>query len=142
MIKLYDDQKLEVIKELKKYYEASVKYVEDLRERAKTEDWISYINLDNYETQNNKLLEFIEDIEKDYKKIDDEKWNSLLVFLNISTPPTPYNFESKTAVENKDNNAFGGMAGVIGLIAVAALFGGGNWLKAPIDDLKDNKNLN
>lgn len=133
MIKLYDDQKLEVINELKKYYEQAVKNVKELKEK---EEYTSFAELDKYEKANAECAEIIEKAEKDLNSISEKQWADLLAYITILNLQEE---EGKERRKNFDNtNAWWG---ILGLIIVSAIFGGSNWSWGNTDP-EDNKDLN
>lgn len=82
MIKLYKDQKLEIIQELKKLHEKSVNYVESLKERADNEEWISfYCDINEYESVNIQVKKLIEELDNDIENLSEAQWNGLLAFI-------------------------------------------------------------
>lgn len=130
MIKLYDDQKLELIKELKKYYEISIKNVKELKE-----EYATSAELDKYEKANAECAEIIEKVGKDLNSINDKQWADLLAYVTIINLQEE---ESKERLNNFNNsNAWWG---ILGLIIVSAIFGGNNVFSNT--DPKDNKDLN
>lgn len=112
MIKLTDDQKREVLEELKKYYETSVKNLEEL----KAKDYSSSLVLDKYESANVEVAEIIDRASKDINNLDDNEWIDLLIYV------TTIRLQDEKCKENRKNfDNSNKWWGIVGLIVVSAL---------------------
>lgn len=144
MIKLYDDQKLEIIKELKKYYVKSIKSIEELKESKEKDSYTSLLDLDKYEKANAEIAELIKKLDNDINSINDKQWLDLFLGAIILFSKEEDNIDKTIDKENwLDNSNSTPWWGIIGLIAVAAIFGGNDGIfSGGNPEPEDNKNLN
>lgn len=100
MIKLYDDQKQEILKELKELYNQSVKNVKELKQNDK---YFNSTELDKYEKSNEDFAKIIEKADKDLNSIDDRKWIDLFLYVTITNLNEKDNKNTNQSIYNNKN---------------------------------------
>lgn len=111
---LNEKEKNQLILFLKKQYNTSKEMLD-----SNEYDWIKD------DKTREEYIQYVQDLKEKYEAFENKNQ------VEIALPLFDFN----------ENNGWNGCAGILGLIAVAMIFGGVGF-KTPLDDTKDNKDLN